>query len=145
MGGVAWGRVLIGGLVAGLAINVGELILNLGITASAMRQAMARLRLEPISGGAIAGLNLLGFARGIALVWLYAAARPRLGPGPLTAAKIGAVGWLFAYAVPGAANLAIGIFPEYPYTVSFAWGLLEWEAAALLGAWLYREVPSAEG
>src|SRR5207249_5854025 len=42
------------------------------------------------------------FVMGIGVIWLYAVARPRLGPGAKTATLTGFAFWLFAYAIPAA-------------------------------------------
>src|SRR5437667_4515115 len=39
-----------------------------------------------------------GFVLGVLLVWLYAAIRPRFGPGPKTSLIAGLVLWFLAYA-----------------------------------------------
>src|ERR1022692_4260888 len=47
----------------------------------------------------IVAFNVWGFAAGIIAVWLYAAMRPRFGPGPRTAIRAGAAVWLLAHAM----------------------------------------------
>ncbi len=50
-------------------------------------------------GGAVMAAHLLwGFVVAIAAIWLYAAIRPRYGPGPATALRAGFVVWLFVHA-----------------------------------------------
>ena len=51
-------------------------------------------------GGAAAQV-LLFVVMGIGLIWLYAAIRPRYGPGPRTAAIAGFVMWLITSARDG--------------------------------------------
>jgi hypothetical protein len=41
---------------------------------------------------------LWGFVVGIAAIWLYAAIRPRYGPGAATALRAGFAVWLFVHA-----------------------------------------------
>ena len=84
MGRIDMGRVMLGGLVAGVVINISEFVLNQVVLLSDMTTALARMNLPPIGGLAIPVFILLGFAGGIAAVWLYAAIRPRFGPGPMT-------------------------------------------------------------
>src|SRR5687767_13950858 len=93
MTGINVARVLIGGFVAGLVINIGESVFNGWLFASDLQAAVARLNLPPIGGNAIATFVMLAFALGIAMVWLYAAIRPRYGAGVNTALCAGAAVW----------------------------------------------------
>jgi len=79
------------------------------------------------------------FVAGIALVWLYAAIRPRFGPGPRTALIAGAALWYLAYAHSAWINGSIGFLPGRLLALTTAWGLLEVLLASLAGAGLYRE------
>jgi len=139
MTGINVTRVLIGGFVAGLVINIGESVLNGWLMAADMEAAVARLNLPPIGGSAIATFVIMGFALGIATVWLYAAIRPRYGAGVGTALCAGASAWFFAYAYPSIGFLAMGLFPTRLTLIGLAWGLAELLLAAVAGAWLYRE------
>jgi hypothetical protein len=139
--GMNMSRVIVGGLAAGLVINIGEFILNGVILASSMASAMARLNLPPVGGSAIAMFVILGFALGILTVWLYAAIRPRYGIGPKTALCAGATVWFLAYLYPSVGMGAMGLFPTDLILIGLAWGLVEILIAALAGAWLYHEAP----
>ncbi len=88
------GRVVIGGLLAGLIINVGEFILNGLLLEEQMNAAMAALNKPPINPNMIMWFVLFGFGLGCMLVWTYAAIRPRFGAGVKTAicASIARVG-----------------------------------------------------
>ncbi len=97
MHGINLARVVLGGLLAGLVIDVGEFLFNGWLFAADMEAAMRQLNLPPPGGGAIATFLIMGFALGIATVWLYAAIRPRLGPGVSTALCAGATVWFLAY------------------------------------------------
>lgn len=94
-------RILLGGLVAGVAMNAVSAAINVGVLGDRyawMQQrgyfvAEPRLPFLPLN-------VLLIFAIGVLLAWLYAAARPRLGAGPKTALCIG-LAVAFIAAVPG--------------------------------------------
>ena len=75
MGRINLGRVVIGGLLAGLIINVGEFILNGLLLAEQMNAAMAALNKPPINPNMIMFFVLFGFGLGCMLVWTYAAIR----------------------------------------------------------------------
>jgi len=90
------------------------------------------------SGAAVAAGLVMKLAIGTILVWLYAAARPRLGPGAKTASLIALTVWL----------LGAIFFSDFPLTGMMSWAtyaaleivqLLAFLAASWLGAWLYRE------
>lgn len=135
-------RVVVGGLAAGLVINIGEFLLNGVILADDMNAAMARLQLPPIGGGAIGIFVVLGFLLGIAIVWLYAAIRPRYGAGVSTALCAGGMAWALAYLYPSIGMVVIGLFPGPVVAMGVIWGLVELGVAAIVGAWLYREAPA---
>ncbi len=93
MGKINWARVLLGGLLAGLIINIFEYVTNGVVLAAAWDAAMKALG-RHLSMSAIAVFIVGGFIGGIAAIWLYAAARPRFGAGPKTAALTGSpTGW----------------------------------------------------
>jgi hypothetical protein len=139
MRGINVARVVVGGLVAGLVINVGEFVFNGVLFAADMEAAIARLNLPPVGGGAMAVFTLLGFVLGIATVWLYAAIRPRFGAGANTALCAGATAWFFAYFYPSIGFGVMGLFPARLLAFGLVWSLGEMLAAAVAGAWLYQE------
>jgi hypothetical protein len=132
-------RVILGGIAAGVVINVGESILNLVVLGADMEAAMARLNLPPIGGQAIGVFVFMGFVVGILTTWLYAAIRPRFGPGPKTAMCAGAIVWFFAYFYSGLGMVVMGMFTARLMTIAVAWGLVEILVAAVVGAALYKE------
>jgi len=139
MGSINIRRVILGGLAVGLVLNVTESFLNMVLLAKANQAAMDALRLPPISGGAIAFYVAWGFVQGLVTVWLYAALRPRLGPGPRTALVSGLVVWLLAYAVPQTGNAMTHLAPWNLTLAYLGWTLIEAPLVAQLGGWLYQE------
>jgi hypothetical protein len=95
----------------------------------------------PQSGGTIAVWMILGFAMGIASVWLYAAIRPRYGAGAATAARAGVFVWFFASLVFTVVIVNMGLFPFNALAV--VWELAQAILATILGAWLYKEEGTA--
>ena len=83
-------RVIAGGLLAGVVINICEFIVNGVILKNRWAAAMRALG-KPAGYGAteMTAFILWGFLVGIFAIWLYAAIRPRYGPGPKTAAVAG--------------------------------------------------------
>ena len=139
MGRINVGRVILGGLVAGLVVNISETILNLVVVAQAMENAL-RARNAPAMGmGPIVGFVAFTFVLGIATIWLYAAIRPRFGAGAKTAAIAGLAVWFFAYVNPALAMALMGLFSMKLMTATTIWGLPEIVIAAVAGAALYKE------
>ena len=131
--------IILGGIVAGLVINISEYILNEPVLGAQFAAAMTAHNLPPIGGSAIAVFLIYGFALGLVLVWLYAAIRPRLGPGPRTAAIAGVLVWFLAYLTTALSVGALGVLPAPPLLIGLVWGLVELIVASLVGGWLYSE------
>ena len=89
MSRINWGRVIVGGLAAGVVMNLGEWLLHEVILRERMESAAAAMGLERPTGSDIGIFVAMTFALGILLVWLYAAIRPRYGPGPKAADRRG--------------------------------------------------------
>jgi len=136
MNSINTGRVVMGGLLAGLIINIGEFILNVPILGASYEAAMAASSLEE---GAMIVWPIFIFALGILTVWIYAAIRPRFGPGARTAIYAGLVTWVAAWGTFFASNTALPVFPQSMMLISLVWGLVEIPLAAVAGAWLYKE------
>jgi len=137
------GRVVSGGLLAGLVMNVVDAVTNgalLGAQWQAGGQAlsptlMATPGLETMS---MAGWVIVDFLTGIALVWLYAAIRPRFGPGPRTALVAAFAIWFVGH-LYFASYVFNGLYSAQVVTASSAGALVGALAGGLAGGWLYRE------
>ena len=148
MGGISLKHVLVGGLVAGLTINLGETILNAYLLGGAYAERMMAYGV-PESPYAVPIFLVYGFLLGIVAVWLHAAVRPRLGAGPKTAALVGLAVWLLYSGSFADFHLAVPLFPAHVPLTNLAWGSVEVPLATVLGAWVYREnssvpVPSSD-
>lgn len=131
-------RVLLGGLLAGLIINIFEYVLN-GIVFAPQWDVFEKNLGREMRPGAIPFFVLSAFVAGIGAVWLYAVARPRLGPGAKTAALTGAAYWFFAYAIPAANETAANLVPGR-LTICITFILLVGVViASVCGAWAYKE------
>ena len=134
------GRVIFGGLLAGLVINIVEYITNGVVLKEGWGQAMRALgKSAELNTGAIVVFNIWGFLLGIAAVWLYAAIRPRYGAGPSTAVRAGLVAWAVAVFLPNVSNYPLGLFPARLLVIATLVALIEIPVATLAGAWLYKE------
>jgi hypothetical protein len=138
------GRVILGGLLAGLVINIVEYITNGVVLKEAWGQAMQALgKSADLSAGAIVTFNVWGFLLGIAAVWLYAAIRPRYGAGPNTAIRAGLTTWAVAVFLSNLGYYPLGLFPVRLLVISTIVALVEIVVATLVGAWLYKEEEAA--
>ncbi len=133
------GKLVAGGLAAGLVINVVESVVNLTVLAGPMDDMLAARNLDPVAGGAMAGFVVLGFALGFAVVWLYAAIRPRFGPGPSTAFKAGMAVWLLFYGLGVMVNWLMGIVSTNLYVITLVYTVIMMLVAAYVGGWVYKE------
>lgn len=138
MGKINWARVLLGGLLAGVIINAVEFFVN-GFVLGSDWEAVMKGFGRTMAPSALVTFFIWGFLAGISAIWLYAAARPRFGPGAKTAALTGFAFWIFSYALPGLANWALGLFPERILIIGALAGLVEVILASVAGAWLYKE------
>lgn len=138
-------RVILGGLLAGVVINVIEFITNGVVLRQAWGQAMQALgKPAGISAGAIVIFNVWGFLLGIGAVWLYAAIRPRYGLGVKTAIRAGLAAWALAVFLSNLSNYPLGLFPARLLAITTLVALVEIVLATVAGAWIYKEGPAAE-
>ena len=139
MGKINLGRVVLGGLLAGVVINVLEFLLNEPILGGQWTEAMVALGVEAPSGAALLWYVIWGFVLGIGIVWVYAAIRPRFGPGPKTAVIAGLAVWVLMWLLGFGVTVVSGMFPAGLVIVTLLWELFEMPIAAVAGAWLYKE------
>lgn len=139
MNNINLSRAILGGLVAGVVLNIGEFLLNDVILGPQMREFFARLQLPDPGGSFLVVAVLLTFVVGIVIVWIYAAIRPRLGPGVKTAICAGLLAWFFVYVYTGIINGMIFQVPANFMVIGLVWGAVEYILAAIAGAWLYKE------
>jgi hypothetical protein len=138
MGKINLARVFLGGLLAGLIINIFEYVLN-GVVFAPQWSTFMKALGRQMRPGAIPFFVVSAFVAGIGVVWLYAVARPRLGAGPKTAALTGAAFWFFAYAMPDANSIAANVVPGHVTLAISLILLVGVTIASVCGSWLYRE------
>jgi hypothetical protein len=131
-------RLLIGTVVAIVVLMIGGFaflsILGRRILAAREAAGLPPPVPQPLAG--IPELVLTAFF----LVWLYAAVRPRFGPGLMTAVKAGFAGW-FGLVFLGTLHIIndnFGFPPELLLTIAIA-VLPVFVLATVAGAWVYKE------
>ena len=139
MNNINFGRVILGGLVAGLVLNIGEFLLNEVLFVRQMEEMFQRMNVPRPGSSFIATAVGITFLLGIVIVWLYAMIRPRFGPGPKTAIIAAFVAWFCVYFYCGILNGALFAIPLSFLLMGMVWGIIEYILAAVAGAWLYRE------
>jgi len=143
MGGIDTKRWLLGGLAAGVLIWLVEGLASLIYMADMKTALEAHGLAMEMSVGAVVTSVVMSLLAGLTIVFIYAMARARLGPGPRTAVVAGVAFFL------GSTLISIvgwGMLGLYPAGMLVAWavvGLVEAVLAALLGGYVYREKPAA--
>ena len=133
-------RVLLGGLVAGIVANILGFLVDGVILAPQWTTALKVLGKGDFTTNQIVAFNVIGLAYGVFAVWLYAAIRPRYGAGPKTALCAGLAVWVAGVLLPNAGMMGVtGLFPSDLTTMTTLAGIVEWSAAILAGAALYKE------
>lgn len=135
-------KVVIGGLVAGLVMNVIDFIANMWVLPSGIKSDLDHVNpmLWAAMGrtSALIGYVALDFIMGLLLVWLYAAIRPRFGAGPRTAIKAALFFWAFGGFL-WYSYVLMGLYSNSSFAVLEAVALVNMIASALVGAKLYSE------
>jgi len=140
MGKINMGRVLLGGIVAGIVAAVLSYFVDGMWLISRWNEAMVALGRSPANSSQILAFNVLNVISGIALVWLYAAIRPRYGAGPRTAVHAAVWFWFIGYLIPNLAFMwVMNLFPHHLTVYSTGAALFETILASLAGASLYKE------
>jgi len=134
-----FGRVVLGGLRAGLIMNIGEFLLNEKVLGLQMKMFFTDHGFkDPGSNFIIVAVGMT-FLLGIVAVWLYALIRARLGPGPKAAIVAAFILWLGIYLYSGVINMFLFGIPMNMMIIAFCWGLVEYIIATIAGAWVYTE------
>jgi hypothetical protein len=139
--GINTGKVVAGGLVAGVAFNVGDFLGNTFLFAADFQETATRLGLDPAAMETLSGILpwvVVDFLFGLIVVWTYAAVRPRFGPGVKTAL-------LAALPLYAAATLMVygftsmGIFTFGLFLKSSVFAAVNTAIGSVAGAWVYTE------
>ena len=137
---INYGRVILGGLVTGLILNLGEMVLNGFILAKDMDTIFRKCGFGKPGTSFYVIAVAITFALGITIVLGYAAIRPRFDPGPKTAIVAALFAWFGVYVYGNVISLGLGIVPTRMVIIALAWGLVEYIIATLAGAAIYAEV-----
>lgn len=141
MAGINTGKVITGGLVAGVVLIVLDFLNNYLIVGQDFRDNATRLGIDPAAAETPTGMAtwvVIDLIFGILIVWTYAAMRPRLGPGPKTAIFAGLVPWLGIALIMFGLSQG-GIFPTALWLKMSLITLVITSIGAVTGAMMYKE------
>jgi hypothetical protein len=140
MSGINVNRWLAGGVAAGILIWVLEGLSSMLLYMDEVEAALAAHSMSmELSAGVMVLAVVISLIVGLTLVFFYAAARPRFGPGPRTAIIVAVALWFGGW-LPSL--IGYGMIGLYPTGLLIQWaivGLVELILAALLGGVIYRE------
>ena len=140
MGQINISGVLKGGLAAAVIMNISEFILNVPVAGAQMEAELAARNLPPADSGAqIAVFVVLTALLGFVTIFVYAAIRPRLGPGPKTAMAAGLMVWATSYLYSAITAGTIGLHSMGVVVLVIVWSLGEILVASAVGGYLYNE------
>ena len=141
MSGINTGKVITGGLLAGLVYNVLDFLLNYLVVGDDFRANATRLGLDPAAAESTQGIAtwvVIDFLMGLIVVWTYAAIRPRFGAGPKTAIIAGLIPYLsISFIMLGLSTG--GLFPPALWAKMTLASLFITSIGAVAGAWAYKE------
>lgn len=140
MGKINIGRVILGGLVAGIVSDILGFLVDGVLLAPRWADDMKALGRPDLSSNQVIEYNLLGLVCGIALIWIYAAIRPRFGAGVMTAVYAGVAVWVVGVLIPNLSFMwVMGFFGRRLTAYTTAGSLVEIIVGAIAGAALYKE------
>ena len=140
MGKINVGRLILGGIVAGIAIDLVDYLVDGKWLAQRWADGMALLGKTAFSPVQIIWFNVLGLLTGIAAIWLYAAIRPRFGAGAKTAIIAGTAVWIIGTVLPNVEFMYVAkLFSEHLTLYTTLGGFVEVVFGTLAGASVYRE------
>ncbi len=140
MTSVNWRRVWMGGMLAALVMSIAWLPVVLIFRAEAIATLGAMGLSDRVTVPMMAYVIVVTPGLGILSVWIYAAIRPRYGPGPRTAVIAGLAVWTLSLLTDGA-WYALGIVPIGSFGFLKALDLVAVVLATLAGARVYRDGP----
>lgn len=140
MAKINWGRVILGGFLWVVVLNVLWFSAWILFLRSEWMTAVAALgRTFPKTLEGLVLWFVLTFVGGIFAIWFYAAIRPRYGPGPKTAACVGFLFWLISGLGPTLWWAHILALPTGLVASTMVVGLVVDVVATVVGAWPYKE------
>jgi len=139
MGKINWLRVVLGGLLAGVVLNLYDWLLNGVILMNDWNTALQALGKTQMGGHMVVWFVVSDFLLGIWLLWAYAAIRSRYGAGPKTALVAGLGAWALYGLINTLSAGAMGLLPANLFHWNLLASLIMYPVATVAGAWVYQE------
>ena len=139
--GVNIGRLLLGGLVAAVVLNLVTGIANATILRGGFlnwADGMGTRLHPPAKPIQVAFWLLMGLFDAVAGVWIYAGMLPRYGAGSKTALLAGFLVWIVGRLCVALDMFALGVFPWQLLVGQSVLGLAAILPGVLAGAWIYQ-------
>jgi uncharacterized protein YacL len=139
MGKINLQKVIVGGLIAGVVLNIVDFVIFGVMLKDQMAAAMTSINRPAMTNAQVPWFVFLDFVAGVFLVWLYAAIRPRYGAGPATAAKAGVAAWFVGLLLVNLFMWPMHLMPANLTIITTVVALIEWPLATVIGAKFYVE------
>jgi hypothetical protein len=141
------GRVILGGIVAGIVADILDYFVDGIWLAPRWADGLSALNHPAaFSLRQIAWFNGIGIVCGIVAIWLYAAMRPRFGPGIKTAVYTGVAVWVLTALLPNIGFMYVtNLFGRGLTLYTTLGALVEIVVGTIAGAALYKEADVAVG
>jgi len=140
MGKINLGRLILGGVVAGIVGNILDFPVD-GLWLGQMWTAqLATWGRGPFNASQTAWYWTFGIIYGLVAIWIYVGIRPRFGPGVKTAIYAGVAVWVVGFLLPNFALMWVPHFFSGHLTLYTSIGaLFEVVIGTIAGAALYKE------
>lgn len=141
MAAINTGKVIVGGLVAGIVLNVLDFAWTMFVMQPEFDANAVRLGLDPASmqtTTAMVTWIVIDLLYGFLAVWIYATMRPRFGAGPKTAAMAAIAIWASIALIMYGLTTG-GLFPMAIWVKMTIYSLVATIIATTAGAALYKE------
>jgi hypothetical protein len=140
MGRINIGRVILGGIVAGIVMDLLGYLVDGLMLAQKWSDDMILLGRSEFSTTQLIEFNLLGIVSGLVAIWIYAGIRPRFGAGMMTAIYAGIAVWVLGVLLPNASFMYVTrLFSRSLTLYTTLGGLVEVVVGTIAGAALYQE------
>jgi hypothetical protein len=141
MAAVSSGRIALGTLVGGVVWGIWSTVVNLVILAPkyAFAQKAGLVLAQPRYSLFMVYWFVTLFVLTYILTWVYVSVRSTLGPGPITALR---VGFLLGFVSGFPISLSLATWAPFSRAIPLWWMLDLWVGsmlATLVSAWLYKE------
>lgn len=140
MGKINIGRLILGGIVAGIVSDLLGYLVDGVLLQQNWSDALLALDKAEFSTTQLLEFNLIGLVFGILSVWIYVSMRPRFGAGWKTAVCAGVTAWMIGTLLPNISfMIVLGLFSKHLTLYTTLGGLVEVVAGTVAGAALYKE------